>query len=171
MNSQFVFYFVVPLIFIAVITFLCVILLGVSFRHRKESGQIDIRDWSTTGGKVLSIRLDPHQPDAKHAGADFEPHVEYAYVVNEIEYLGKKVFPGESGGFTKKAAQEILNQYPLNTYVPVRYNPQSPSDSALHEQSRSMDYLNLAGWVFTGFGVIACCFTSFMAFIILGAVR
>lgn len=171
MDTKFVLYFVIPAILIVCITSLGVVFLTISARHKKKSGQIEIGDWATTGGKILSVRLDPHHADAKHIGDDFEPHIEYAYVVNNIEYQGKKVFPGEADGFTEKAAQEILSQYPLNNYVPVRYNPQDPSDSALQAQSRPMDYLTMAGWIFAGFGVIACCFTSFMAFIILGAIR
>jgi hypothetical protein len=176
MDPKFVMYFVVPAVLIVCIAGLGLVFLMISFRRKQKSGQIEIRDWATTGGKVLSVRLDDHhagqiQAKDKPAVDDFEPHVEYAYVVNNVEYRGIKVFPGESAGFTQKAAQEILGKYPLNAYVPVRYNPQDPTDSALEARSRRTDFLTMAGWVLTGFGVVSCCYTSFMAFIILGAIR
>ena len=171
MDIKFVLYFVVPVVLIVGITALGVVFLSISANRKKKAGLVEIGDWATTGGKILSIRLDPHPADAKHVGNDFEPHVEYAYTVNNIEYQGKKVFPGESNGFTEAAAQEILKQYPLNGYVAVRFNPQDPSDSALQPHSQRMEYLSMAGYVMTGFGVLSCCFTSFMAFIILGAIK
>ena len=171
MDIKFILYFLVPAVLIVLISILGVVLLVYSARKKKKAGLIEIGDWATIGGKILSVSLDPHQPDPKHAGEDFEPHVEYAYVVNNIEYQGKKVFPGESSGYTEAAAKEILNQYPINGYVAVRYKPQDPADSALQPQSTRMDYITMAGYILTGFGVISCCFTSSMAFIILGAIK
>ena len=171
MDTKFILYFVVPAVLIVGITVMGLVFLSISARRKKKAGLIEIGDWATTGGKILSVRIDPHQAGASHAGEDFEPHVEYAYTVNNIEYQGKKVFPGESDGFSEAAAKKILSQYPLNGYVQVRFNPQDPSDSALQPHSRRTEFLTTAGYVMTGFGVISCCFTSFMAFIILGAIK
>ena len=164
-------YFVIPVVLIVGITGVGIVLLSISANRKKKAGLVEIGEWATIGGKILSVRLDPHQADAKHIGKNFEPHVEYAYVVNNIEYQGKKVFPGESDGFSEAAAREIINQYPTNGYVQVRFNPLDPTDSALQPHSQQIEYLTMAGYILTGFGIISCCFTSSMAFIILGAIK
>ncbi len=176
MDIKFVLYFVVPIVAIILITVLGLIFLALAARHKKKIGQIEIDDWATTGGKILSVDVNAQQADQIPSGSKqtsnvYEPHVEYTYVVNNVEYHGTKVFPDKSEGYTQEAAQKIIAKYPVNGYVPVRFNPQDPSDSALQTQSRRVNYLTMAGWVFTGFGVLSCCFTSFMAFIVLGAIK
>ena len=69
------------------------------------------------------------------------------------------------------AAHEILKKYPVNSYAPVRYNPNDPAESALMSHPEHPDILLMAGYLFTGFGVLVCCFTSAMAFIVLGGIR
>ena len=101
----------------------------------------------------------------------YEPIVDYVYVVKDVEHHGNSVFPGISEKFDEKASQEILNKYPLNTYVPVRYNPDDPSVSALMPHPGHPDYIQMAGYLLTGFGLSVCCFTSFMAFIIVGNIK
>lgn len=166
MNTIFLFYFVVPLSLGVIITLTGAILLFVNSRKKPKAGEVDIGDWATTGGKVTSARLDERQPNDT-----YEPIIEYVYTVNDAEYHGNKVFPGENAGTKKVAAQEILDKHPVNMYVPVRYNPQNPSESALEAQPHPMNFTATAGWVLTGFGVCTCCFTTFMIFIIFGAAQ
>ena len=166
MNMRFLLYFVVPLSLGVIITVVGAILLFIDSCKKPKVGQVDITGWSTTGGKVISVRLEERQ-----AGNTFDPIIEYVYTVKDEEYHGNKGFPGENDSPQKDAAQEILDKHPLNSYVPVHYNPENPSESALEEQPHPMNFISMAGWVLTGFGVCACCFTTFMAFVVFGAAQ
>jgi len=157
-------YFVVPLALGILITLSGVILLFIDSRKKSKAGDIDIEGWDTTGGKVTATRLGDVQ-----SGDTYEPIIEYVYTVKDTEYRGNHIFPGENIGSKKDSAQEILDKHPVNMYVPVRYNPEDPSESALEEKPHPMNYIAMAGWVLTGFGVVSCCFTTFMTFIVFGA--
>jgi hypothetical protein len=168
MEIEILLYFVVPLSLGIVITLTGAIILFVASRKKPKSEQIDIdiESWSTTGGKIISAHLGDRQADKT-----YEPIIEYIYAINETEYRGNKIFPGESVGSNKEDAQEILDAHPVNSYVLVRYNPKNPAESALEAQPHPMSSLTLAGWVLTGFGVCACCFTTFMILLIFGAAQ
>lgn len=164
MDIKILLYFVVPLSLGIIITLTGAILLFVASRKKPKVAQVDIEEWSTTGGKIISAHMGERQ-----SNDTYEPIVEYVYTVNDTEYRGNKIFAGENVGYKNEAAQEILDQHPMNTYVPVRYNPENPSESALEAQPHPMNFMTLAGWVLTGFGVCACCFTTFMVVVIFGA--
>jgi Protein of unknown function (DUF3592) len=166
MNTTFMLYFVIPLSLGIVITLAGVIFLFVDSRRNKKTGRVDIESWLMTGGKVTSSRLSERQ-----ASDTYEPIIEYVYVVNDVEYHGNKIFPGENTGSKLSNAQEILNNHPMNTYVPVRYNPQNPAESALEAQPQRTNFITLAGWTLTGFGVCTFCFTTFMLLVVFGAAQ
>jgi hypothetical protein len=153
-----------------------VILLIIASRNKKKADQGEIEDWSTTGGKIISARLSEHEvrktdKRGTHIDITYEPVIEYSYVVDDVEQRGNKFFPGETTYFSQSEAQEILDKHPVNTYVPVHYNPQDPSVSSLEERSQDSNIVFVAGWIFTAFGISVCCFTSFMTFIIVGKVQ
>jgi hypothetical protein len=166
MDTRFLLYFVLPLSLGMVITLVGAILLLINSRKKPKAGEIDIGEWSTTGGQVRSARLGERQTDDT-----YEPVVEYVYTVNAAQYHGNKIFPGPNAGSKKEAAQGILDKHPVNMYVPVRYNPNDPSESALEAQPHPMNYIALGGWVLTAFGVCTCCFTAFMTFVIFGTTQ
>jgi hypothetical protein len=166
MNTRFFLYFVVPLALGIVITLVGAILLFIDSRKKQRTDEVDIEDWLTTGGKVTSAKL-----SKQNADDTYEPIITYVYAVNNREYHGSRVFPGKKTNSKKDMAQEVLDKYPENTYVPVRYNPKNPEDSALEAQPHPMNYIALAGWILSGFGVSSCCFTAFMAFVIFGATQ
>jgi hypothetical protein len=176
MNTTFVLYFVVPSLLGTGILLIGVILLAVASRSRKKSGEVEVGDWPLTGGKILTSRLDQHETrkddkSGTHVDINYEPVVEYVYTVKDVEYRGNKVFPGESIYFSQSAAQEILDQHQQNLYVPVRYNPDDPSVSSLEKRPEGTNYFHMIGLVLTSFGILACCFTSFMTFVIMGGIR
>jgi hypothetical protein len=164
MDTKFLLYFVVPLSLGIIITVAGAVLLFVESRKRSKDGEIDIADWLSTGGKVTSAKL-----GKRHDDDTYEPIIKYVYSVEGTEYHGSKVFPHQSHPLSKKeTAQDIIDRYPANSYVSVRYNPEKPSDSALEATPHPMNYAVIAGWILSGFGITSCCFTSFMAFIIFG---
>lgn len=176
MNTRFILYFVVPSVSGACILLVGAILLFIAARNKKKVDQGETGDWSITGGKVTAAHLEKHETQKNdkrgtHIDITYEPIVEYSYVVNNAEYNGNKFFPGEAAYFSESDAQELLNQHPLNAYVPVHYNPQDPSVSSLEERSQNSNVVYLAGWVLTAFGICVCCFTAFMTVFIVGKVQ
>ena len=171
MSTTFLLYFVVPIILGTVILLIGVLLMGVGLYRRRKAGGVEVEDWPSTGGKILAARLDQREPARQDKSGtpvdiNYEPVVEYAYTVKGVEYRGDKVYPGESLYFSQSAAQEILDKHPPNTYVPVKYNPDDPSISTLQKQPEGTNYPYVIGLALTIFGLVACCFTAFMAGII-----
>ena len=175
MDIMFVLYFIVPVILGAVILLVGIIILFVDSHRKKKAGAVETSDWGTTGGKITSAHLEQHEErkdDASgtHIDIGYEPVVEYVYTVDGQEYRSNNVFPGENIYFSKSNAQEILDEHPINKYVPVSYDPDDPATSSLEPRPEGVNYFHLIGLVLTSFGVLVCCFTSFMAFILIGKI-
>jgi hypothetical protein len=173
MDPKFVMGFLIPLV-IGILVLVAGVYFWISAdRRRKKVGEIDIGDWETTGGKVLGTSVEERESRQNdrtgiHIDISYEPVVDYVYVVKDVELHGNKVFAGKSEKLDQKASQEIINKYPLNSYVAVRYNPENPSESALMPHLDHPDYIQLAGYLLTAFGISVCCFTTFMIFIMVG---
>lgn len=175
MDTKYILYFVVPSVIGTCILLIGVILLIIAARKKKKADQGETGDWVTTGGKVTAAHLEKHEAQKNdkrgtHIDITYEPVVEYRYTVDNVEYTGNKFFPGESTYFSESEAQELLGQHPLNSFVPIHYNPEDPSVSSLEERSQDSNVVYLAGWTLTAFGICVCCFTSFMIFLIVGQV-
>lgn len=166
MDIKFFLYFVLPIILGVIIALTGAILLFVDSRKKPKAGEVDIEDWEMTGGKIISAQLSESQSDNT-----YQPMIEYVYTVNGVEYHGNKIFSGKNEGAKKDAAQATLDKHPVNMYVPVRYDPKNPSDSALEARPHPTSFIAIAGWTLAGFGFISCCFTAFMTFVIFGATQ
>ncbi len=176
MDTTFVLYFVVPVILGVVILLAGGIFLTIDARRKKKDGQVDIYDWDSTGGKINSIKLDKHETqreDTKgvHIDISYEPLIEYAYTVKDVEYRSNKVFAEEHAYFSQKDAQAILDQHPVNTYVKVKYDPKDPSISAIEQLEENTSNYRIFGLVLTSFGMMVCCFVSFVGLIVLFKIR
>jgi len=170
MTQEFALRFVVPVVAGVLILLAGIIALAVDSRKKKKTELVETQDWETTGGKIISVRLDQHESrkeDATgiHLDINYEPLIEYVYTVKDVEYRSNKVFPGEHIYFGQAAATEILDQHRLNSYVPVKYNPEDPSMSSLENRPKGENYFHLAGLVLTALGILVCCFSTFMIFI------
>ena len=176
MDIQFVMAFVIPIVVGIIMLVGGVLFWMTASRRKKKAGEIDISGWETTGGKVLSVKNEARETRREdktgtHIDISYEPMVDYVFVAKDAEQHGNKVFAGESQKLDEKASQAILDQYPLNSYVPVRYNPENPSESALMPNPDHPDYIQMAGYLLTAFGLSVCCFTAFMIFIMVGKIR
>lgn len=175
MNISYILYFVVPATLGAIIIITGAILLAVDARRKKKAGEVETADWLSTGGKIVSVQLNRHEArkddtSGTHIDINFEPIVEYVYTVDNQEYRSTNVFPGDHIYFSEQAAQEILDEHPVNKYVPVNYDPKDPKNSSIENRPETQNKVHLAGMILTIFGVLVCCFTSFMTFIIVGKV-
>jgi hypothetical protein len=170
MTTEFVLRFVIPVVAGVVILLAGIISLAVDSRRKKTIVPVETQGWETTGGKIISVRLEQHEVRREdtagvHLDINYEPIIEYVYTVKDIEYRSNHVFPGDHVYFGQAAAQEILDQHRLNSYTPVKYNPEDPAMSSLENRPDGENYVRLAGLVFTSLGVMVCCFSMFMVLI------
>ena len=175
MDKTFVLYFLIPSVAGSFFLILGFIFWRIALGRRENSGVVVIDDWEKTGGKILSSRVERRESQRTdetgiHIDITFEPIVEYVYVVKEVEYQGSKVFPDYVEKMSEASANEIAQGYPTNSYVQVRYNPNEPAESALLPHPDHASYTMMTAYVLVGFGASVCCFTTFMALIIVGGI-
>ena len=170
-EKTFLMYFLVLPISLGVgITLMGLVLLFIDSRRHKKYISVEMDGWETIGGKVLTARLEECQPaesDPKGSQVEpaYQPVIEFVYNVQGMEYSGNNIFPGAYENFNKVNAQAFLDKYPQNSYVPVRFDPKEPTNSALEDQPRRSNRIRLVGLLFTWFGISVCCFSSLMIFI------
>lgn len=170
-EKTFLIYFLILPVSLGVgITLMGVILLWIDSRRRKKYIPVEMTDWETTGGKILSVHLrecpsSEGEQNNSNSSLTYQPVVEFVYTVNGVEHNGNNLFPGDCDNFSKEEAQAFLDKYPVYSYVPVRYNPEEPTKSALENQPRHRNRVRMIGLLFTWFGVSVCCFSSLMIFI------
>jgi hypothetical protein len=161
MSPTFILYFVVPIGAGTLILLVAGALFLLDARKDNPGNAPYAKDWNLAGGKVLSAQRREHGADP---AAKFDAVVEYAYNVDGTEHRGTTVFTAKS----EINAQNILAKYPANFYVPVRYNPKAPEESLLWDASlQPVSRTLLAAQVLVAFGLLVCCFTAFMAFVIV----
>jgi hypothetical protein len=176
-NITFILAFVLPIVLGTMILVTGGVLWFLNSRRSKRGGEVETEDWQMTGGKILAAHLGEHETrrtdkHGTHVDITFEPVVEYVYTIDNVEHHGSKVFPGEDSDFGQEEAQGIIDKYPLNSYAPVRYNPENPAESSLEEHSPHTTHrLLVAAQTMIALGIGICCFTSFMIFILLGRIR
>lgn len=177
MSNIFALAFVLPIVLGTLILATGGVLWLVNSRRSNRVGQVETKDWSTTGGKVLGSHVGEHeirQGDKSDAPIvkTFEPVVEYVYSVGGSEYHGSKVFPAGDSDFGQAEAQAIIDRYPANSYAPVRYDPQNPAVSSLESHSpHETHYLLVVAQSLLLLGIGVCCFTFFMMIILVGRIQ
>jgi hypothetical protein len=170
-EKTFLIYFLILPISLGVGIFLIgLVLLAIESRRNKKKVEVETHEWETTGGKVISARLDkcatsPGKNKGAQAEPKFTPVMEFVYTANGKEYTSNNIFPGECENYSREAAQEILDNFPVNSYIPIRYDPNDPGISTLEDLPKPSNRLRMFGLLFTWFGISVCCFSSLMIFI------
>jgi hypothetical protein len=85
----------------------------------------------------------------------YEPVIEYSYRFMEVQYTGTQYRMGSKGAsYDHKRAQTIVDRYPVDLEVDVRYNPDNPSVAVLELGSASASILMLVGVIFAVVGAV-----------------
>jgi hypothetical protein len=111
-------------------------------------------DWPGVDGKVLDSRM-AVASDAD--GSSYRPIVEYQYHVAGRTYIGSTISYGKSlGGLfgDEKTAQAVLDHFPKDARILVRYNPVAPEEAVLVAGLRWGDA------VYIGLGLLLLIFAS-----------
>jgi hypothetical protein len=89
-------------------------------------------DWPLVRGTVLSSgteKIEKHsngQRSVTHA-----PAIEYAYRVNDVDYVSRQVKLGATLSASQSYADGVASRYPKGAVIDVHYDPANPSNAAL----------------------------------------
>jgi hypothetical protein len=103
-----------------------------SARSKKKAG-LSLQ-WPSVRGTITTseVRTGSSSDEDGNTSYSYYPQVKYTYAVAGKAYAGKQIsFGGTQGYNSPNPVQPILARYPLNTTVPVYYNPEKPSEAVL----------------------------------------
>ncbi len=82
---------------------------------------VDSKNWPVVQGTVISSNV--IRPSGK--STKYVAEVTYTYTVNQKEFTGKKLKATAARG-TSEWAKAKVEEYPVNAFVTVHYNPDKP---------------------------------------------
>lgn len=90
-----------------------------------------VDNWRLASGRILVSELRRHWASPEAGGTQYEPKIEYEYEVEGKMYLGTRWTYGRKTRFSKRAAEDILNRYPVGKNVAVFCDRRRPRDAVL----------------------------------------
>jgi hypothetical protein len=118
-------------------------------------------NWPSTPGRIIISDISMYQPSREvdsSRSPTYAPVIEYTYIVQGIEYHGKRI--GFTGGGvtsgTRGDAARLIKPYPVNASIPVYFNPNNPAEAVLEHKVQSQGGLLVVTIVFLLLGVTAC---------------
>lgn len=105
---------------------------GVRANNRAKA----THDWPATTGRVVNVEVTSRISSRQSNGhtvrsVRYEPVVTYEYQVAGSVYTGVKIQQNPKTYASKSKADEVANQYPVETTVMVYYDPQKIEDAVL----------------------------------------
>lgn len=128
----------VPIVIIAASLGVLVLLLFVaSWRMSRRAA-----DWPLVRGTVLSSGTETIE---KHSNGrrtlTHAPAIEYAYRVNDVDYVSRQVKLGVTMSAGKSYAAGVASRYPKGAAIDVHYDPADPSNAALENPAGTRWFL------------------------------
>ena len=110
---------------------------------------IEIRNWPTTEGKIISSKVAGERA--------FHPEIGYEYSIAGKTYTGvtDMEMPGfGSRAYRKSNSEKIIFDYPQGIAMKIHYDPENPSVSKIHTSAHYSVYLLITiGALFYGTGI------------------
>ena len=131
---------------VSIIGFICgglfIVLVGggslfliISWWRNKKKAE-NSQAWPLVMGVVMETDL--RIGGGIGGGEEFIPVIRYRYTVNDQMYQSEKFSFGRGQrSVLEREAQDILDQYPINSEVTVYYNPDDPQEAVLVRESKS----------------------------------
>lgn len=121
------------------------------------------RNWPQTEGIVISTQVSSSRVRVRRGSSSgyrmttrYEPQVIYRYLANGSSYESKRLYLGDTVGYSGTGpAEKILARYLIGMPVTVYYNPDNPAEATLSPKT---------GWATTVYWFIAALlfFTTVM---------
>lgn len=147
--------------------------VGVSMwgSHIKELAAAS-ENWPTAEGRITASEVTSHRNTDTDRDYYYSAHVEYAYTVNGTRYSSDAVTVGDYSTTGPGDAQRIVDRYPVNKTVSVRYDPEDPGMAILEPGAAGIgNHLFWVGFVFAGAGLLVglLCAVSLATSFVKGA--
>lgn len=131
------------------------VLWGVTQRAKANAVVGAAQAWPTATGTMIAT-------DILRGGTNrhptFSPLVRYEYDIGGRKYSGDRLRPGYVKVGSRRAAERMLQAYPVGAGVPVRYDPADPNSSLLELKTSSAPLLTAvvgAALILLGGGIAA----------------
>jgi hypothetical protein len=99
-------------------------------------------DWPLVRGSVLSSGTERVQNRSDgRTTVTYAPAVEYAYRVNDVDYIGRQIKLGATISASESYAAGIAARYPKGAVIDVHYDPANPSNAALENPAGTRWFL------------------------------
>ena len=86
------------------------------------------KQWSTTTARILDVTPRYH----KARLGSYLPGVRYQYTVDGQDFVGARFRFGARTFRSEGSARKAVGDIPVGKELPIRYDPQRPSNSVLH---------------------------------------
>jgi hypothetical protein len=99
-------------------------------------------DWPLVRGTVLSSGTEKIEKDSDgRRSVTHAPAIEYAYRVNDVDYVSRQVKLGVTLSASQSYAAGVASRYPKGAVIDVHYDPANPSNAALENPAGARWFL------------------------------
>ena len=141
-------------------------ILFVVMSFQEQNLAREVANWPATKGTIVESAY-----DTDHDGSDttYTINVRYTFEVNGKEYVGTKLFPGNSrrGYGYRRNVEKALESYPKDQEVTVYYDPEQPGRAGLLREPEMSEYFTIAIGML--FALIGLCGTLFSVWLLIAA--
>jgi hypothetical protein len=105
--------------------------------------------WPVAEGQILNSSVEYHRGSNRGSkgGGTYSAEIRYTFTVDGQVHSGNKVAVGDYGSSNSSHAQKIINRYPRDKMVSVRYLPSDPDVCVLEPGVQAQ------AWFLPGFGM------------------
>jgi hypothetical protein len=126
--------------------FILVGALTLYFGGRSVYRARDSAAWPLTDGRIQNSAVEYRRGDK--GGGTYHAEILYTFTVDGQTHSGNHVAFGDYGSSNPSHAQSIVNRYPKDSVVPVRYLPSDPDLCVLEPGLKGQT------WFLPGFGLV-----------------
>ena len=99
-------------------------------------------NWPLARGTVLSSGTEKVTKDSDgRRSVTYAPAIEYAYRVNDVDYVSRQVKLGVTLSASQSYADGVASRYPKGAVIDVHYDPANPSNAALENPAGTRWFL------------------------------
>jgi len=99
-------------------------------------------NWPLARGTVLSSGTEKVTKDSDgRRSVTYAPAIEYAYRVNDVDYVSRQVKLGVTLSASQSYAAGVASRYPKGAVIDVHYDPANPSNAALENPAGTRWFL------------------------------
>lgn len=131
---------------------------GFAWAHFRAVGKAKAAEsWPSAAGTIHGCTIVEEESTDRdgHSSTWYRPVVDYGYSAGGRDHRGERLRFGNYRSASRDKAEKMLARYRAGGAVPVRYNPDDPTECVLETARPGPLYLVMAafGLLFVGFGL------------------